>query len=121
MTFEAGSRSEPSAVHHTPMTQTPTTPADLTAFQKEVLFAVAGLEASEQDPYGLGIKRALEDRLQKNVNHGQLYPNLDELVEAGLLEKSSLDQRTNKYLLTEAGRRLLEEYRQFVDDVVADL
>jgi|APHM01.1.fsa_nt_gi transcriptional regulator, PadR family len=108
------------------MTQTLTTPADvsttnLTAFQKEVLFAVAQLEASEQDSYGLGIKRALEDRLQKNVNHGQLYPNLDELVEVGLLEKSSLDQRTNKYLLTDAGKQLLKEYRQFVDDIVADL
>ncbi|MFH5802380.1 helix-turn-helix transcriptional regulator [Haladaptatus sp. CMAA 1911] len=31
--------------------------------------------------YGLAIKRAMEDLYEKDVNHGQLYPNLDTLVE----------------------------------------
>lgn len=95
--------------------------ASLTTFQKEALMAVARLEASEQDSYGLGVRRVLNERFEKTVNHGQLYPNLDELVETGLLTKSSLDQRTNEYRLTDTGERLLEEYRRFVDGVVDDL
>lgn len=95
--------------------------ASLTAFQKEALMAVARLEASEQDSYGLGIRRVLNERFETPVNHGQLYPNLDELVETGLLTKSRLDQRTNEYRLTDTGERLLEEYRCFVDGVVDDL
>jgi DNA-binding PadR family transcriptional regulator len=42
-----------------------------------------------------------------------LYPNLDALVEAGFLEKGKLDDRTNEYRLTEAGRT-------FLDDIVED-
>jgi DNA-binding PadR family transcriptional regulator len=53
--------------------------------------------------YGLAIKRQLEDYYESEVNHGRLYPNLDELVERGLVEKSELDKRTNQYALTDAG------------------
>jgi DNA-binding PadR family transcriptional regulator len=53
--------------------------------------------------YGLAVKRALESYYDSEVNHGRLYPNLDELVEMGLVEKSELDKRTNQYGLTEAG------------------
>jgi transcriptional regulator, PadR family len=95
--------------------------ADLSAFQREALLAIARLETDDEESYGLGIKRALEHRLGEDVNHGQLYPNLDELIELGLLEKSELDRRTNEYLLTDAGRRLLTEYRDHLDDIVETL
>ena len=71
---------------------------DLTAFQQNVLAVL-----SEEPRYGLAIKRELEDYYGTEVNHGRLYPNLDELVEMGLVEKSELDKRTNQYALTEAG------------------
>ena len=71
---------------------------DLTAFQKNIL-TVLGEEAR----YGLAIKRELEDYYGQEVNHGRLYPNLDDLVNKGLVEKSELDKRTNQYELTEAG------------------
>jgi len=71
---------------------------DLTAFQQNVLTVL-----SEEPRYGLAIKRELEDYYGTEVNHGRLYPNLDELVEMGLVEKSELDKRTNQYALTEAG------------------
>ncbi|ELZ20434.1 PadR family transcriptional regulator [Natrinema limicola JCM 13563] len=35
--------------------------------------------------YGLAIKRELEDYYGTEVNHGRLYPNLDELVDLGLV------------------------------------
>lgn len=73
---------------------------DLTAFQRNTLLVL-----SKEPMYGLAIKRDLEAYYDDNVNHGRLYPNLDELVELGLVEKSELDKRTNEYSLTEAGHR----------------
>ncbi|MUW14876.1 PadR family transcriptional regulator [Halorubrum sp. CBA1125] len=72
--------------------------ADLTAFQQNILAIL-----SEEPMYGLAIKRELESYYGSEVNHGRLYPNLDDLVEEGLVEKSELDKRTNQYELTEAG------------------
>ena len=70
----------------------------LTAFQQNILVAL-----SEEPMYGLAVKRVLEEYYGSEVNHGRLYPNLDDLVEMGLVEKSELDKRTNQYALTEAG------------------
>jgi DNA-binding PadR family transcriptional regulator len=72
---------------------------DLTAFQQNILVIL-----SEEPMYGLAIKRGLEDYYGDEVNHGRLYPNLDDLVEMELVEKSQLDKRTNQYALTERGR-----------------
>lgn len=71
---------------------------ELTAFQQRILAILA-----EEARYGLAIKRELEEYDGSDVNHGRLYPNLDDLVEMGLVEKSELDKRTNEYALTEAG------------------
>jgi DNA-binding PadR family transcriptional regulator len=71
---------------------------DLTAFQQNILVIL-----SEEPMYGLAIKRHLEEYYGTEVNHGRLYPNLDDLVEMGLVEKSELDKRTNQYALTETG------------------
>jgi DNA-binding PadR family transcriptional regulator len=72
--------------------------SDLTAFQQNILSILA-----EEPMYGLAIKRELEAYYGSEVNHGRLYPNLDDLVELGLVEKSELDKRTNQYELTGAG------------------
>jgi DNA-binding PadR family transcriptional regulator len=71
---------------------------DLTAFQRNILTILA-----EEPMYGLAVKRELEAYYGAEVNHGRLYPNLDELTEMGLIEKSELDKRTNQYELTDAG------------------
>ena len=78
--------------------ETRTDVRDLTAFQKNIL-TVLGEEAR----YGLAIKRELEEYYGQEVNHGRLYPNLDDLVNKGLVEKSELDKRTNEYALTDDG------------------
>ncbi|RLM59490.1 PadR family transcriptional regulator [Halobellus sp. Atlit-31R] len=79
---------------------------DLTAFQQNILVILA-----EEPMYGLAIKRELETYYGTEVNHGRLYPNLDDLVEMGLVEKSELDKRTNQYELTDQGHgALLDQF-----------
>ncbi|MFT4948702.1 MAG: DNA-binding PadR family transcriptional regulator [Natronomonas sp.] len=75
---------------------------ELTAFQQNILTILA-----EEARYGLAIKRELETYYDSEVNHGRLYPNLDDLVEMGLVEKSELDKRTNQYALTDEGYQAL--------------
>ncbi|MFC6616086.1 PadR family transcriptional regulator [Halopenitus salinus] len=77
---------------------------DLTGFQRDLLYVIAGLD----DPHGLAIKDELEDYYEKEIHHGRLYPNLDTLVEKGLVEKGELDRRTNYYTLTRRGQREIE-------------
>lgn len=82
---------------------------DLTLFQAEALRAIAAIEHEAGDePYGLAIKRRLEGWYDQDVHHGRIYPNLDELVERGLVEKGSIDRRTNSYHLTDEGAMLLQ-------------
>ncbi|SFR34928.1 MULTISPECIES: PadR family transcriptional regulator [Halorubrum] len=76
--------------------------SDLTAFQQNILTILA-----EEPMYGLAIKRELEEYYGSEVNHGRLYPNLDDLVDYGFVGKSELDKRTNQYELTEAGHDIV--------------
>lgn len=85
---------------------------DLTGFQRDCLYVVAGLD----DPKGLAIKDELDDYYGSEINHGRLYPNLDRLVEKGLIEKGSVDDRTNKYSLTDRGERELESRREWENE-----
>ncbi|CQH65411.1 MULTISPECIES: PadR family transcriptional regulator [Halobacterium] len=88
---------------------------DLTGFQRDILYVIAGLE----QPHGLAVKDELDDYYEQEINHGRLYPNLDDLVDKGLLEKGKLDKRTNSYTLTRRGRREITARRdwetQYVD------
>ncbi|KYH24374.1 transcriptional regulator PadR-like family protein [Halalkalicoccus paucihalophilus] len=78
------------------------TASELTAFQRNILTILA-----KEPLYGLAIKAELEAYYNNEVNHGRLYPNLDELVSEGFVEKSKLDKRTNQYELTDKGYELL--------------
>ena len=93
-----------------------TAASDLTAFQQNILSILA-----EEPMYGLAIKRELEAYYDSEVNHGRLYPNLDDLVELGLVEKSELDKRTNQYELTDAGHDIvLGQVEWVLDRFVTD-
>jgi len=90
---------------------------DLTAFQRDLLYVIAGLD----EPHGLAIKEELEDYYEKEVHHGRLYPNLDTIVEKGLIDKGQLDRRTNVYSLTQRGQRELEARHDWEDQYAAEL
>lgn len=105
---------------HALMNETPDIEAEemhtLTSFQRDLLFAVAGCDG----PSGLDVKSELEGKTDETILPGQLYPNLDELHEDGLLRKEDQDGRTNQYELTDDGRSVLEEICEwqaaYVDD-----
>ena len=82
---------------------------DLTGFQRDLLVVITGLN----EPHGLAIKEELEDYYEGEVNHGRLYPNLDELVTKGLVEKGEKDRRTNVYHLTQRGERELDARQEW--------
>jgi DNA-binding PadR family transcriptional regulator len=92
---------------------------DLTGFQRDLLYVIVGLD----EPHGLAIKEELEGYYEKEIHHGRLYPNLDTLVDKGLVEKGEKDRRTNLYTATRRGRREIEDRRawenQYVDDIEA--
>jgi DNA-binding PadR family transcriptional regulator len=85
---------------------------DLTGFQRDLLRAIEKLE----NPHGLGIKQALEADYggEVELQHGRLYPNLDELVDKGLVNKGQKDRRTNSYTLSQRGKRELDRYRDWL-------
>ena len=82
---------------------------DLTGFQRDLLYVVAGLD----EPHGLAIKSELEEYYESEIHHGRLYPNLDTLVDKGLIDKGQRDRRTNYYTLTQRGRRELMARREW--------
>ena len=82
---------------------------ELTKFQELILAILA-----EEGRYGLAIKEELEDYYGEEVNHGRLYPNLDDLAEQGYVEIGEIDKRTNNYAITDAGRSVLEGELEWV-------
>jgi len=81
----------------------------LTAFQRDLLFIIASLD----QPSGQDIKKKFEDETISEINRGNIYPNLDDLVRSGHLKKESLDRRTNCYILTQQGRHRLQQRHEW--------
>lgn len=86
---------------------------DLTAFQRDILYVIAG---AETEPHGLAIKDELEQYYDGEINHGRLYPNLDILVDNELVEKGTIDRRTNSYILSERGKQEIESRRKWENE-----
>jgi DNA-binding PadR family transcriptional regulator len=89
---------------------------NLSAFQRDILHVVMELAESTEESYGLAIKRRLEGRYEDDVNHGRLYPNLDDLVSLGLIERGEIDKRTNRYTITSEAK---EEVKHHLEELEA--
>lgn len=87
---------------------------NLTAFQRDLLYIAASFDR----PHGLAIKEQLEQYYEQDVKNGRLYPNLDDLVEEGLINKGQIDRRTNSYTVTEKGKRLLKSRHRWENQYV---
>ena len=89
---------------------------DLTGFQRDLLYVIEG----EEKPHGLAIKEELEDYYESEIHHGRLYPNLDTLVEKGLVEKGEKDRRTNVYTVTRRGSREIDARRDWEGEYLTE-
>ena len=76
---------------------------ELTSFQRDIVTVIAGLGS----PHGLAVKKEISEHYEETINHGRLYPAMDQLDEAGIIEKSKRDARSNTYEITEKGLKML--------------
>ena len=74
--------------------------SDLNSFQRDLLRTIS---AADGAPYGLAIKESLGNAYGEEVNHGRMYPSLDQLRDKGYIVKRERDKRTNEYALTSLG------------------
>ena len=102
--------------HYRPAADGGTGWTDLTGFKRDMLEAIRRLDKEGETTYGLAIKRELERVYGEDIHHGRLYPNLDDLVAAGLIEKRALDKRTNEYALTSEAEAMLEQQARHLAD-----
>ena len=85
---------------------------ELTGFQRDLLYAMPAFDR----PSGQTIRAELEEYTDREITHGRLYPNLDTLVEMGLVERGQIDRRTNFYAITDDGKSAIRRYRGWQDE-----
>jgi DNA-binding PadR family transcriptional regulator len=84
----------------------------LTGVQRDLLWVAWGLNS----PSGQEIKAEYQRHENAgDLTHSRLYPNLDTLVEEGLLNKSQRNRRTNEYDLTADGRDWLRRRQSWTE------
>lgn len=81
--------------------------ADLTGFQRDMLYVIYGLD----EPIGLEISDSLTEYYDEEINNGRLYPNLNDLVELGALNKEERDRRSFYYTVSDEGVEMLSNRR----------
>jgi len=81
----------------------------LTGFQRDILYTIIGQER----PHGIDIKEQLSEYYAGSVSNGRVYSNLDILVERGYVDKEPETERSNRYVLTEAGIETVFTHRQW--------
>lgn len=86
---------------------------NLSGSQRDLLYINESLDKVS----GLEIKAALDRYYDEEIDTARLYPNLDELVERGLMNKGSIDGRTNSYSLSEEGRQVLTARREWEESL----
>lgn len=77
---------------------------DLTGFQRDLLYVIGGLDR----PNGLRVKAELEDYYTDEITVGRVYPNINTLVDMGLVKKAPKNDRANEYQLTDRGLREIQ-------------
>lgn len=90
--------------------------SELTGFQRDLLMEIARYyNKGGYYPSGQEVADPLGDYREEVINHGRLYPNLDTLVNKGLVEKIERDRRTNEYQVSDRGwAALAARHNRFV-------
>jgi len=88
---------------------------DLNGSKRDLLVEIYQLD----QPSGQDIRGRMEAEHGEDVKAGRLYPNLNDLVDYGLLDKGEQDLRTNYYQITNDGQRLVEDTARYFESIGA--
>lgn len=87
-----------------------TLPASLSGFQRDILTEIIRLSVhSGAPPHGTPIKNRLTAAYGREIHTGRLYPNLNDLADMDILDIHAQNGRTNAYVISSEGRRILRE------------
>lgn len=85
---------------------------DLTGFQRDLLYVIAGGD----EPNGLTVRAEIDKYYEREIDRAHVYYNRDVLFEEGYLEHSERVGRGKRLRLTEKGQQSLVERRSWEDD-----
>lgn len=85
---------------------------ELTAFQRDILYVIVGMG----EPRGVAVKEELDKYYEDEIVYSRLYQNLNRLADMELIAKGQIDDRTNKYVITEEGTSALSEYQEWKEE-----
>lgn len=91
--------------------------SELSAFQRDILITIWAKTDAGQTVHGLAIKEELEEYYPEEIHHGRLYPNVDTLVDLGIVEKGEFDRRTNSYEVTEFGEDVIAARKEWIQSL----
>lgn len=90
-------------------------PVGLSALQWDLLWTLSKRGSSK----GIAVRQGIVDYYGEEVPYSEVYPNLDALVDLGLVVKRTNGGHTNEYELTEKGRCTLAR-RQIWQDGLSE-
>ena len=88
---------------------------DLNSSKRDLLVEIYQMD----QPSGQDIRGRMKAEHDEDVDHGRLYPNLNDLVDVGLLDKGEKDLRSNYYQITNDGQRLVEDTIRYFESIRA--
>jgi len=88
---------------------------DLNGSKRDLLVEIYQMD----QPSGQDIRHRMKAEHDEDVDHGRLYPNLDDLVDYGLIDKGEQNLRSNYYQITNDGRRLVEDTARYFASIGA--
>lgn len=92
---------------------------ELTGFQRDLLWIVASLDTpSGQEVLEALTRSAVGVGASVNIGQSRLYPNLNTLVDKGLVARRRRNRRTNAYVITDKGVEHLIQRRRWEESLV---
>ena len=86
---------------------------DLNSSKRDLIVEIYQLD----QPSGQDIRHRMKAEHNEDVDHGRLYPNLNDLVDLGLLDKGEQNLRSNYYQITNVGQRLVEDTIRYFESI----
>ncbi len=90
--------------------------ANCSAFERDILWVLS----NDGEQKGVTSASRWRSTTRNRSTTASSTRNLDDLVDAGFVEKGKIDGRTNSYALTETGRRTLTQRQKWQNGSDAD-